>query len=167
MRFRRVVNDKDHFDLLPVIAIFICLMGTLLLVTISVASLSIGPGAGEGWLPVKDLTTATKIPVLVEWDGTRARHHHENRVVMSEWHDWGESDGSPELRELVKDLQARSTTHYALFAVRPSGFHNFLVFVSKFREAGISVGYEPIAQNRPVKLLQSKRGTHEIYTPSQ
>jgi hypothetical protein len=41
--------EQDHFDLLPFIAIMMCLLGTLLLVTITIAVINIGIGAGEGW----------------------------------------------------------------------------------------------------------------------
>ena len=39
--------EQDHFDLLPFIAIMMCLPGTLLLVTMSMAAINIGAGAGE------------------------------------------------------------------------------------------------------------------------
>ncbi len=43
--------DSDHFDLLPFISILMCVLGCLLLVTISMASLTMGLDAGEAWLP--------------------------------------------------------------------------------------------------------------------
>jgi len=45
--------EQDHFDLLPFIAIMMCLLGALLLVTMSMAAINIGAGAGagEGWVP--------------------------------------------------------------------------------------------------------------------
>jgi hypothetical protein len=47
-------------------------------------------------------------------------------------------------------------THYALLAVRPSGFDNFNVFANEFRNNDITVGSEPIAQHKPVRLLPSR-----------
>ena len=38
----------------PFIAIMMCLLGTLLLVTMSMAAINIGAGAGEGWVPAPD-----------------------------------------------------------------------------------------------------------------
>lgn len=45
-------------------------------------------------------------------------------------------------------------THYALFAVRPTGFKTFHAMADEFRSRGIDVGYEPIRQERPVHLLK-------------
>ena len=44
--------EQDHFDPLPFIAIMMCLPGTLLLVTMSMAAIDVG--AGEGWVPTPD-----------------------------------------------------------------------------------------------------------------
>ena len=40
-------QQEDHFDLLPFIAILMCVLGTELLVTMSMAALSLGVGARE------------------------------------------------------------------------------------------------------------------------
>jgi hypothetical protein len=81
-------QDKDHFDLLPFIAILMCTLGCLLFVTLSVAALSIGPGRGEGWVPDKAEGTQ-KTPVLVEWDGTVAVLHREGHRIKVRWHSSG------------------------------------------------------------------------------
>ena len=43
----RTRKSADHFDMLPFIAILMCTLGTLLLVTLSMAAVNLGPGAGE------------------------------------------------------------------------------------------------------------------------
>jgi hypothetical protein len=154
----------DHFDLLPFIAILLCVMGCLLLVTMSITALSIGPGVGEGWVPTTDPKRKTKIPVLIEWDGETAIVHQPGRRIQARW--WLPNRGAgtpggyvilpeapPELKAVLDDLAAKKETHYALFAVRPSGFDNFPLFASLFRRREIDVGYEPIKQNKAVRLL--------------
>ena len=165
----RVEQNRDHFDLLPVISILMCLLGSLLLVTISVATLSIGPGIGEGWLPTTDPNQQGKRPVLVEWDGSVAKIHRENKKVIASWTGWprtitfgdlsipvnGNLVIDSHLIELLDELKENKSTHYLLFAIRPSGFKNFNGFAWKFRKEGIDIGYEPIQQEKPVRLLQA------------
>lgn len=165
---RTASTSEDRFDLLPFIAIMLCLLGCLLFVTMSTAALSLGPAAGEGWLPVTAAGGATKQPVLLEWDGVHVRAHlagfHavrwsadrglrivEGRVVLSE--PVREPDQA-EFERLLAHFSERLATHYALFAVRPSGFESFQRLADAFRRRKIEVGYEPIAQSRPVRLLQ-------------
>lgn len=72
MKARR---SRDHFDLLPFIAIMMCLLGCLLLVTISMASINVGVGAGEVWVPGGGEQGPGKTPVLIEWDGKHVAVH--------------------------------------------------------------------------------------------
>src|SRR5580692_7467236 len=65
-------GQEDHFNLLPFIAILLCVLGTELLVTMSMATISLGVGAVEGWVQDKDPAHATKNPTLIEWDGKTA-----------------------------------------------------------------------------------------------
>ncbi len=164
-------SNTDHFDLLPFIAILMCVLGCLLLVTMSVAALSIGPSVGEGWLAnPKQLQTA-KTPVLIEWDGTVATFHFGNLKKSVKWSSpsririggtWfvvRDSEPDAERQEFERLLDAisdQSDTTYALFAVRPSGFGNLYRFANEFRSRKINVGYEPIDQNKAVRLLQKK-----------
>src|SRR5437870_2742034 len=90
---RREDLSKDHFDLLPFIAILMCTLGCLLLVTMSMAAISIGPGAGEGWIPVRDWFPGAMIPILIEWDGSTAVFHLEGGKVRIRW-----SGGRPSIR---------------------------------------------------------------------
>lgn len=152
-------QHQDHFDLLPFIAILMCLLGTLLLVTISIAALSIGPGVGEGWIPIKSKDVNTKTPVLIEWDGTHAVLHRKNKRIELKWlpqsteEYWKTEERSPEHLALLDSLRILRITHYALFAVRPSGFDTFNAIVREYRKKEIDVGYEPIEQNKSVRLL--------------
>jgi hypothetical protein len=170
MRARRA-RGTDHFDLLPFIAILMCVMGSLLLVTLSVAALSIGPSVGEGWIPSHDASTVAKVPVLVEWDGKVATMHAEGRRLQAKWSVGSgqvvqiggvwyrlgpKQEQDPGLARLLDDLAARRDTHYALFAVRPSGFDTFNAFADEFRNRKIDIGYEPIKQQKGVRLLRGR-----------
>lgn len=150
MNPRNKGNGGDHFDLLPFINILMCTLGCLLLVTLSLASLSLG-SADETWAIVccKDERPA-KTPVLVEWDGeTIAVHWKHGEEDLA----WSPGSSSPALRSLLGDFEQMAESHYALFAVRPSGFHTFSTLRRLFQEKELDVGYEPIAQNRPVPTI--------------
>lgn len=171
-------NVSDHFDLLPFIAILMCVLGCLLLVTVSMSAISMGVGAGEAWIPAaKESDTRiakAKKPILVEWDGKSATFHlEEGRKKVAWQHPKGEgvmdnlrhllsSDtqrGSEGLQSIIEVLRARKDTHYVLIAVRPSGFSDFNRFAAEFRNRGITIGYEPIDQARAVRLMQDVNGT--------
>lgn len=150
-----------------------CLLGTLLLVTMSMAAINVGAGAGEGWVP--EPGPGLKTPVLIEWDGRYAIWHSETGVRRLEenfveyvpfgrgWlrydpkgHAQRVAGPRPnELDPLIEYLEARRATHYALFAVRPSGFATFRRFASRFEDRNIDTGSEPIDQGKPVRLLSS------------
>jgi biopolymer transport protein ExbD len=168
--------EQDHFDLLPFVGIMMCLLGTLLLVTMSVAVINIGAGAGEGWVP--QLDKDSKIPVLVEWDGKYAVWHAGNDIrtieenfieytpVNGTWVRYdpdgrGHPVNGPQpnpLDPLVNYLQSHESTHYALFAVRPSGFKNFRRFASRFEDRQIEIGSEPLDQGKSVRLVMPVEG---------
>lgn len=162
-------SGQDHFDLLPYISILMCVLGTLLLVTLGFAALSIGPGVGEGWIVTPAPGVRAKTPLLVEWDGEFATFHGEGGPARAAWLEEtppgaGSERGrdaslrtrtrTAEMLRLISILESRRSTDYALFAVRPSGFDSFRAFVHDFRKKGIDVGYEPIGQSRSVKLLR-------------
>jgi biopolymer transport protein ExbD len=134
--------EQDHFDLLPFIAIMMCLLGTLLLVTMSMAAINVGAGSGEGWIPEPE--AGAKIPVLIEWDGIHAIWHS----------DTGYRQLDPDaLAALMEYLETHRNTHYALFAVRSSGFGTFRKFAAKFENRHLEIGFEPIEQGKAVRLL--------------
>src|SRR5947209_7863817 len=128
-------EDADHFDLLPFIAILMCTLGCLLFTTLSVAALSLGTGAAEGWIPVVDPKRPHKTPVLIEWDERLTTIHRDRRVIVARWSQagWealtgdtpagsgGAAHPPPEVRSLLDDLARHRETDYALFAVRPAG----------------------------------------------
>jgi hypothetical protein len=164
----------DHFDLLPFIAILMCTLGALLLVTLSMAAVNLGPGAGETWIPTPDTNRATKIPVLFQWDGNTMVVDRENgrtQIAIPLAAYFETPDGSQEEKEakeqvdagfaqlesaVLSDLERQSDTHYALFAIRPSGFSSFGGLRYRFQKLNISIGTEPIEQGKPVKLLEKK-----------
>lgn len=175
MAYRREYFTGDHFDLLPFIAILMCVLGCLLLVTMSMAALSIGPGAGEGWIPVRSggSSQASKIPILIEWDGDIAVFHLKGKREGVKWTGLQRirlSDGTwislqteqgnnnDEFNKLMDVITDQKATHYALIAVRPSGFKSFRFFSYEFRNRDITIGYEPIPQERLVRLLKSETG---------
>lgn len=176
----RTQKSADHFDLLPFIAILMCILGCLLLVTMSTAALQMGPAAGEGWIPTKDSQFGAKIPVLIEWDGANLLMHNNRGQEKIKWtapktieiggltlqteHDT--SDENPSLNRLLDDLETRKATHYALFAVRPSGFAQFNLMAYDFKKRKIDIGYEPLAQVKSVRLLPEKTtNTLQLTTP--
>ena len=168
-----------------------CVLGCLLLVTLSMAAISIGVGAGEGWTPVAptpDLginanspSGPQKTPILIEWDGTTAVIHRNGGTVAVKWskpsgflvrgkllgldessgpdneYQWLSIGDVPEsdkeFHKRLKELEGLRKTHYVLFAVRPSGFKTFHRLADEFRGRKIDVGYEPIRQERPVRLI--------------
>lgn len=95
-------SHSDHFDLLPFIAVLLCVMGCLLLVTISMSAVSVGVGVGEKWvtasassdngqsdfprgmIPSTRPSTQRK-PVLIEWNGTKAVVHRKEGKIEVAW----------------------------------------------------------------------------------
>lgn len=162
--------DTDHFDLLPFIAILMCVLGSLLLVTISIAAISIGPGAGEGWIPARGREVSAKKPILIEWDGSTATVHRDGQLVAVNWSSptgvilpdgsWVQIEKQEGIdqgfAQLLDSLSAKKESQYALFAVRPSGFKNFKLLVNEFRGRKIDIGYEPILQGKQVRLLKER-----------
>lgn len=160
-------HGQDHFDLLPFIAILMCVLACLLLVTMSITALSIGDvGSREGWVPSVASVRGAKQPVLIEWDGTAAIIHENGRKRSVAWSakreftilngqivSQSQSSTDDVMSEFLADMKARKDTAYALIAVRPSGFKTLLEFADEFRDRGIAVGYEPIAQSKTVRLL--------------
>ena len=133
--------------MLPFISILMCTLGCLLLVTMSMAMINIGPAVGEGWRLEETSSAGTrKKPVLVEWDGKTAVIHRDDRAAAV--------PGDTIPFSILKDFENKRDSEYVLIAVRPTGFENFNQFTEQFRKLNISVGYEPIAQSRRVRLIE-------------
>jgi hypothetical protein len=147
-------SSSEHFDLLPFIGLLMCVLGVLLFVTLSVAALALGPNAKEGWLPL-DAQNSGKTPILLEWDGESAAIHNGNQLKTIKAFLDPKGKNTPELLSFVKEMTTRRNTHYVLFAVRPSGFKNFQLLADEFREKKVDVGYEPIPQDKKVRLLKA------------
>jgi len=157
-------SQQEHFDLLPFIALMMIVLAVLLFITMAMASLNVGVGAAEGWIPTTTPNVNSKTPVLVEWDGEAAiiqqpsghRHIALGREVRRWWNsDW--RFRNDEMRGFWENMKSQSETHYVLFAVRPSGFENFQALASEFRDAGVSVGYEPVEQAKRIQLKIEKK----------
>lgn len=154
---------EDRFDLLPYISILMCLLGTLLLMTMSMATMYLkNPGAV--WVTEARTTEHGLVPVLVEWDGSTVSVHEHSGIVRiflgREPRRWWRSDGSFGNREMVAfvdAMAARSASEYVLFAVRPSGFETFQTLAHEFRSRKIGVGYEPIEQHKSVRVRSEER----------
>ena len=139
--------------MLPFIGLLMCVLGVLLFVTLSVAALAMGPNVKEGWLPLDDYTTG-KTPILVEWDGTNAVIHRDNQAISVAVYSTGKSSITPQFSAFVTEMERKRKSDYVLFAVRPSGFVNFQMLADEFRNKRIDIGYEPIAQDRSVRLMK-------------
>ena len=166
----RKSKGADHFDMLPFIAILMCTLGTLLLVTLSTAAIHLGPGAGEEWISSQDPGRRLKRPILFQWDGSILTVQKGREILRFEIpiemylqspdgssaekdaRDRMEAGFSRLDSEVLDDMERNSGTYYALFALRPSGFHSFQSVKRKIQGRNISVGKEPIAQGKPVKL---------------
>lgn len=149
-------SSAEHFDLLPFIGLLMCVLGVLLFVTLSVAALALGPNAKEGWLPL-EADNKKKIPILVEWDGKSAIVHMGKQLDSIQAFSDSAAKSTPELSSFVGEMTAKRKTHYVLFAVRPSGFKDFQLLADEFREKKVDVGYEPIPQDKHVRLLQPSK----------
>jgi hypothetical protein len=150
-RFSR--SSTEHFDMLPFIGLLMCVLGVLLFVTLSVAALAVGPNVREGWLPV-DNPGRKKVPILVEWDGSTAIIHKANQLTPVSAFSDTKFSATPEFRAFVDEMVGKRNTHYVIFAVRPSGFGSLQTLADEFRDKRVDVGYEPIPQDKAVRLLK-------------
>lgn len=149
-------SSSEHFDVLPFIGLLMCVLGVLLFVTLSVAALALGPNAKEGWLPL-DGQDRNKTPILLEWDGKSAVIHNGNQLKSIGVFVDSSDKRTPELLNFLAEMTAKRKTHYVLFAVRPSGFKNFQLLADEFRDKKVDVGYEPIPQDKNVRLLKAPK----------
>lgn len=148
--------------MLPYIALLMCLLGSLLLITMSMASINIGAGAGEGWISPLGSSDTKKTPLLVEWDGEKVSIQDPKGLKQislgRETRTWWNSNGdfkSREMLDFLEEMARQREGSYVLFAVRPSGFGNFQVMAHEFRTKKVDIGYEPIEQGKAVRLLRS------------
>ena len=139
--------------MLPFIGLLMCVLGVLLFVTLSIAALAVGPNVREGWLPV-DNPDRKKVAILVEWDGSTAVIHKGSQQVSVAAFSESNSLPGSEFNEFVKEMVGKRNTHYVIFAVRPSGFGNLQTLADQFRNKRVDVGYEPIPQDKAVRLLR-------------
>jgi hypothetical protein len=135
-------------------------------------------------VPSNDRGPLAKTPILLEWDGetltahwpeatrARARYVRSIRLGGKTYRIKEGADGQASLDEveegsdadwdrILERIDGLKRSHYALFAVRPSGFGSFLTMAQQFREREIEIGYEPIDQAKPVRLLRDT-GRREV-----
>jgi len=151
MRRRRISGDDDHFDLLPFIAILLCTLGCLLFVTLAIGALNMG-GSSDVWDP-SGIRDGDKVPILVDWDGDNASVELDTgtvRIPCAIKDGSGSSDAG--VQKLVDMMSERSSTSYALFVVRPTGFASFQDIAEQFRNRHLEIGKEPEPQNKKVRL---------------
>jgi hypothetical protein len=153
-------TTTDHFDLLPFISILMCVLGCLLLVTISMSAISMGAGATEAWtthgLGAAGKTAPAKEPILVDWDGKIARFQLEDRELTGEW-SAENPDGNRVFQGALRIATSKKASSYLLVAVRPSGFATLVPLLDVLRTTGLDVGYEPVEQGRAVSLRSAKK----------
>lgn len=146
--------EVDHFDLFPFISILICTLGCLLMITMSVVALSLGPAAAEIW---KIEGGRGKLPVLIEWDGEEITIHP--RKVRLPWaiatRHGGRNDS--EFGRLIGKLREQRERRYLFVAVRPSGFGNLHHLLALLERQQVRVGFEPIEQDRKVGIAEGER----------
>lgn len=159
MAHRSSQLGQEHFDLLPFINILMCTLGCLLLIALSMASLSLS-SAGETWNPTNGNGGTDKQAVLLVWDGRTIVAQINQDTLCVIWPTDNGTDASacprntkPGTFDQVLDyLRLNTGDHYALIAVRPSGFANFVRLRMTLTSARIDIGYEPIDQNKQVRL---------------
>ena len=147
MAYRRERGMQPKFDLFPFLGILACILGSLVMIVMSMTALSIGPGAAEVWMIEG---TTDQVPVLIEWDGISVTIHPGK--VRVPWGAAVENEGrnaSP-FGKLLSDIAAEKDKRYLFIAVRPSGFGNFADLRELIHKRGIIMGYEPIDQARPL-----------------
>jgi len=145
--------EADYFDLFPFISILVCTLGCLLMVTMSVVALSLGPGATEIW---QIEGAANKLPTLIEWDGDIITIHPGRvRVAFGAASDNGGRNDSP-FGRLVERIRQNRGREYIFVAVRPSGFGNLEALLTLLQRQGINAGYEPIEQDRSVGVAEGR-----------
>jgi hypothetical protein len=145
-------SETEHFDMLPFIGLLMCVLGVLLFVTLSVAALAMGPNVKEGWLPIR-AQDRKKMPILLEWDGTNAVIHRGKQTSSILVYAQGGLSRTSEFSSFIDEMVSKRKSEYVLFAVRPSGFKNFQSIADEFRNRRVDIGYEPIAQEKAVRLL--------------
>lgn len=145
-------GNSDHFDLLPFINIMICVLGCMLIVTLSIAGLNLRT-PGVNWLVGGMCCKADGTPTLVEWDGMRLTAHVGKGLFRFEPH---QDDGKIDLASVAGFIRHLPVDRrrYVLLAVRPSGFGTLGDLQDAFRRFGIEIGSQPLEQEEQLNGLQ-------------
>jgi hypothetical protein len=166
----RTAQISEHFDLLPFISIMLCVLGCLLLITLSMAALSLG-SAGEEWrqpCPAVGDADSQKVnsrsPILLIWDGSKVLTKLDIGSICVTYPQDQPAVECPNhyrkgsLDEIVRYLRETRDKNFAFFAIRPSGFEGFPRLRFEFDRDNINVGFEPIGQKKDVRMGTCRRG---------
>jgi hypothetical protein len=151
-------------NLFPMFNILVCTLGVLIFVLFVVVTLSLGAGRSVRVIPEGTGSARAKVPLYVEWTGTRLVAHPAGDSV-----EFPRSLRSiPTFPETYKYIEVRLTgtavgaaldevsrskdTRYVVVLVRPSGFESFREIKGYFESKKIDLGYEPIDQGWSVRL---------------
>ena len=152
-------QQTDHFDLLPYIAVLMCMLGCLLFITLSLVSLSL-INVGLIFLP----HPAPKTPIKVEWAQQGAVMQDLKEPIR--WSDQAwltlesgdtqnltDQDTPPAFQQLLAKCKGKDAGYYPVFAVRPSGFKTFGAIHDLCARDGIQIGYYPAGEKQRVTLV--------------
>ena len=161
-----------------------CVLGCLLLVTMSMAAISVGVDVakrGEGWTVVGPAAGYQKTPILIEWDGSTAVIHRDGGKVAVKWSKpsgflvrtpfgrqqafgrrrgtrldfgWGHYPASDkEFHKQLKELEGLRQRTTRCSPCDPPASRRLIASPTNSAGRKIDIGYEPIRQERPVRLL--------------
>lgn len=154
MKRRHNGGDVDHFDLFPFISILVCTLGFLLMVTLAVVAICLGPGARQIIIPEALPGQIKREPLMIEWDGSQVTIHPSGTKVS--WAEASKNEGvndSP-FGQLLLKVRQEKARYYIFVAVRPSGFGNLGQLVDLMHKQKLNFGYEPFEQGRPIGIQE-------------
>lgn len=140
-RGRRARRSGLAAELFPFLSVLACMIGTLVLVIIAVATGVLGSRRSIV-LVARDShgRNLTLQPRYVEVRGDGVVLHPGQQFVPAE--DVLRS-GTP-LRRLLEEVRQNRTREYVIVAVRPDGFALFDDVRTQVENRGIEIGYEPV-----------------------
>lgn len=145
-------DDGDHFDLLPFINIMVCVLGSMLVMTLSIAGLDLRKPAAS-WLMGSECCDARQPPMVMEWDGSALLAHYPDRILRFDIARRSAGLSQEALGQVLAKLRSERRS-YVLIAVRPNGFSTLHDLKLAFRGAGISIGAQPVHNSEEVRSVE-------------
>jgi len=148
---KRRQREVLQVDLFPFLSVLACLMGSLMLITLSFVG-------GKASNPEEQFGVRhdpNNVPHLVIWDGSTILVTDGQKRVRVPWALAKANGGNNDTAfgELLRTMKADRRNHYLFIFVRPSGFGNFASTVQDLAtEQNLRYGHWPIAQSRSVSL---------------